>query len=45
MGWRWVDILVVLAIIVLSVVVVAAVPCVGHLNYERWWDREYPKER
>jgi hypothetical protein len=34
MGWRRVDILDVLAIVVLSVVVVV-VPCVGHLKYER----------
>jgi hypothetical protein len=33
-GWRRVDILVVLPIVVLSVVVVA-VPCVGHLKYKR----------
>jgi hypothetical protein len=33
-GWHWVDILVVLPIIVLSVFVVA-VPCVGHLKYKR----------
>jgi hypothetical protein len=31
-GWRRVDILVVLPIVVLSVVVV--VPCVGHLKYK-----------
>jgi hypothetical protein len=33
-GWRRVDILVVLSIVVL-VVVVVAVPCVGHLKYKR----------
>jgi competence protein ComGC len=30
-GWQWVDILVVLPIVVLSIVV--TVPCVGHLKY------------
>jgi hypothetical protein len=33
-GWRWVDILVVLSVVV-PVVVVAAVPCVGHLKPKR----------
>jgi hypothetical protein len=31
-GWRWVDILVVLSVVV-PIVVVVAVPCVGHLKY------------
>jgi hypothetical protein len=34
-GWRWIDILVVLPIVVLSVIVVVAVPCVGHLKCKR----------
>jgi hypothetical protein len=34
MGWQWIDILVVLPTVVLSVVVVV-VPCVGHLKYKR----------
>jgi hypothetical protein len=33
MGWRWVDILVLLSVVV-PVVVVVAVPCVGHLKYK-----------
>jgi hypothetical protein len=32
-GWRWVDILVVLPIVVLNIIV--AVLCVGHLTYKR----------
>jgi hypothetical protein len=33
-GWRRVDILVVLTVVV-PVVIVVAVPCVGHLKYKR----------
>jgi hypothetical protein len=29
-GWRWVD-----NLVVLSIVVVVAVPCVGHIKYKR----------
>jgi hypothetical protein len=38
-GWWWVDILVILPIVVLSIVVVV-VPLVGHLKY-----KEYSKEQ
>jgi hypothetical protein len=32
-GWRWIDILVVLSVVVpVVIVVVVAVPCVGHLK-------------
>jgi hypothetical protein len=34
-GWRWIDMLVVLFVVVPIVVVVIAVPCVGHLKYKR----------
>jgi hypothetical protein len=33
-GWRWVDILVVLSIVVPVVVIVVIVPCVVHLKYK-----------
>jgi hypothetical protein len=44
-GWRWVGIIVVVLPIVLDVVVGDMVPCVGYLNYEHGWDKEYPKEQ
>jgi hypothetical protein len=43
-GWLWVGILVVVLLVVFSIVGGNMVPCVGHLKYEYWWDREYPKE-
>jgi hypothetical protein len=43
-GWWLVGFLVVALPIVFSIVGGNMVPCVDHLKYEDWWDKEYPKE-
>jgi hypothetical protein len=43
-GWWWIGFLVVASPIVFSIVGGDTVPCIDHLKYEDWWDKEYPKE-
>jgi hypothetical protein len=43
-GWWRVGILVVLSVAD-PIVVVVAVPCIGHLKYKCGYDKEYPRER